>query len=197
MMPTQFMGTNPPISYNGMHNFGTHFAPWVSSYSHVDMSSHFPSSISPPYVNTSSGSGGMMPPYSPSPFDGSHILQTPLTVGGWNIPSYESTMREVSAQICNLSTYYSPSTHPSSSMSVPTIMFPMVDLRLSSGLSSRGIYFYSMGNPPHEVNSSGGNIYPHMSNPCHVTFSSQAASSVTIPLQPFMNQYGGEYYPTK
>jgi hypothetical protein len=52
-----------------------------------------------------------------------------------------------------------------------------------------------MGNPPHEVPSPGGNIYPHMSNPCHVAFSSQVASSVSMPLQPFMNQYGGGYYP--
>jgi hypothetical protein len=53
-----------------------------------------------------------------------------------------------------------------------------------------------MGNPLHGVPSSGGNIYPHMSNPYNVTFSSQEASSVMIPLQPFMNQLGGGYYPT-
>jgi hypothetical protein len=27
MMPTQFMGMNPPISYNSMHNFGTQSMP--------------------------------------------------------------------------------------------------------------------------------------------------------------------------
>jgi hypothetical protein len=105
-------------------------------------------------------------------------------------------MREISAQQCDYSTYYTPSTYPSSSMSVPTKTFPMADLRLSSGVSSGGSYFYSMGNPPHEVPSPGGKIYPHMSNPCHVAFSSQVASSVSMPLQPFMNQYGGRYYPT-
>jgi hypothetical protein len=76
--------------------------PWVSNnFSHgmSDMSLHFPSSVSPLYANTSFGSGGIMPPFYPSPFGGSHILQAPLTVGGWNIPSYESTMREVSAQL--------------------------------------------------------------------------------------------------
>jgi hypothetical protein len=80
-------------------------------------------------------------------------------------------------------------------MSIPTNTFPMADLCLSSGVSSGGSYFYSMGNPPHEVPSPGGNIYPHVSNPCHVAFSSQAASSVSMPLQPFMNQYGGGYCP--
>jgi hypothetical protein len=59
--------------------------PWVSNrFSHgmLDMYSHLPSSVSPPYANTRFGPGGMMPPYSPSLFGGSHILQTPLTVGG-------------------------------------------------------------------------------------------------------------------
>jgi hypothetical protein len=36
-----------------------------------------------------------------------------------------------------------------------------------------------------------------MSNPCHDAFSSQAASLVSMPLQPFMNQYGGGYYPAE
>jgi hypothetical protein len=30
-----------------------------------------------------------------------------------------------------------------------------------------------------------------------VAFSSQVASSVTMPLQRFMNQFGGEYYPVR
>jgi hypothetical protein len=132
-----------------------------------------------------------MPPSYPSLFSGSHILQTPLTIGGWNLPSYESTMQEVSAQLSNHSTCYTPSTYPSSAMLVPTNTFPMEDLCLPSGASFGGSYFCSMGNPLHEVPSSGGNICPHMSNPCHVTFSLQAAS---MPLQLFMNQYGGAYY---
>ena len=101
MMPSHFMGMNPSGFHNGVHNYDTQSMPWVSNhFSHgmSDMSSHLPTSISPPYVNTSFGSTSMMPPYS-------HILQTPHTVGGWNIPSYESTMREVNAQLCNHSTY--------------------------------------------------------------------------------------------
>jgi hypothetical protein len=39
MIPTQFMGTNPPVSYNGMQNFGTQSMPWVSSHSPVDIPS--------------------------------------------------------------------------------------------------------------------------------------------------------------
>jgi hypothetical protein len=121
-------------------------------------------------------------------------------VGGWNIPSYGSnpsfTFPGASAQMGGHSTYYISSIYPSSAMLVPMNTFPMEDLHLSSGVSSRGSQFYSMGNPLHEVPSSGGNIYPHLSNPCHVTFSSQATSSVMMPLQPFMNQFGGGYFPT-
>jgi hypothetical protein len=82
-------------------------------------------------------------------------------------------------------------------MSVPKNTFPMADLHLSSRISSGESYFCSIGNPLHKVPSSGGNIYPHMSNPCHVAFSSQAASSMSMPLQPFMNHYGGGYYPVE
>jgi hypothetical protein len=95
MMSTHFMGMDPSASHYGMQNYNTQSMPWVSNhFSHgmYDMSSHFPSSVSPPYANTSFGFGGMMPPSYPSPFGGSHILQTPLMVGGWNLPSYESTM---------------------------------------------------------------------------------------------------------
>jgi hypothetical protein len=81
-----------------------------------------------------------MPPY-PSPFGGSHILQTPLIVGGCNLPSYESTMRELSAQLCNHSTCYTSSTYPSFTMSVPMNTFPTADLRLPFGVSSEGIIF--------------------------------------------------------
>ena len=139
-----------------------------------------------------------MPPYSPFSFVGSHIPQPNLTVGGWNIPSYESnprfTIPGASAQMGSHSTYYTSFVYQSSAMPVPTNTFPMTDLHFSSGVSSGGSQFYSMGNPLHEVSSSRGNIYPHLSNPCHVAFSSQTTSSVTMPLQPFMNQYGGGYY---
>ena len=63
--PMTFIGENPSAFYNGMHNYGTQSMPWVSNhFSHgmSDMSSHLPSSVSPPYANISFGSGGMIPP---------------------------------------------------------------------------------------------------------------------------------------
>jgi hypothetical protein len=86
-----------------------------------------------------------MPPYSPFSFDGSHIHQPTLTVGGWNIPSHGSnptfTFPGESFQMGGYYTYYTPSIYPSSPMSVPTNAFPMADLRLSSGISYRGSQF--------------------------------------------------------
>jgi hypothetical protein len=117
-----------------------------------------------------------MPPYSPFLFGGSQIPQPTLTVGGWNIPFYESnpsfTFLGESAQMGGHSTYYIPSIYPSSAMPVPTNAFPREDLHLSSGVSSGGVSFIVWETPFTEVPSSRGNIYPHLSNPCHVAFSS-------------------------
>jgi hypothetical protein len=142
----------------------------------LEMSSHLPSFVSSSYVNPSFGSGGMKPPFSPFSFGGSHIPQPTLMVGGWNLHSYESnhsfTFPGASAQMGGHSTYYISSIYPSSTMSVPTNAFPMEDIHFSPGVSSKGSQFYSMGNPLHEVPSSRGNIYPHLSNPFHVASSS-------------------------
>jgi hypothetical protein len=83
MVFSHSMGTNPFVFMSGMPNHDTQPIPWASNhFSHgmPDMSSHFPSFVSSPYVNPSFGSGGMMPPYSPFLFGGSHILQPTLTV---------------------------------------------------------------------------------------------------------------------
>ena len=69
MMSTHFMGMDPSTSHYGVQNYNTQSTPWVSNhFSHgmSDMSSHFPSSVLPPYANTIFGSGGRMPPFYPS-----------------------------------------------------------------------------------------------------------------------------------
>jgi len=118
---------------------------------------------------------------------------------GWTHPSSGSnpifTFPGSSAQMGGPSTSYIMSIYPYSAMIVPTYTFPMAILPLTSGASSGVSQFYSMEDPLHEVPSSQGNVYPHLSNPFHVDFSSQADSSVMIPLQPFMNQFGGGYHP--
>jgi hypothetical protein len=94
---THFKGTDTSVFYNGMKNYDTQSMPWVSNHfsnGMLEMSSHFPSSASSPYVNPSCGSGGMLPPYSPFSFGGSHIPQTTLTVGVWNIPPTNPLFQE-------------------------------------------------------------------------------------------------------
>jgi hypothetical protein len=183
---------------SGMQNHDTQSTPWA--YNNISLgipkiSSHFPSSPSPSYMNPSFGLGGMMPPFSTFLFDGSHIPQSTLMVGGWNLPPHGSnpsfTFLGASAQMGGYSTYYTLTIYTSSAIPVPT------NIHLSSSISYRGSQFYNTGYPLHEVSSPGGNIYPHLSNPCHDTFFSQATSSVMMPLQPAMNQFGGRYYPVK
>jgi hypothetical protein len=204
MVFSHSMGMNPFVFPSGTLNHNTQPIPWASiilSLGMPNMSSHFPFSVSSSYVNPSFGYGGMMPPYSLFSFGGSHIPQPTLMVGGWNPPSYGPNLgfsfQGSSAQMGGPSTYFILSIYPSSVMSVPTNSFLMVELLLSTSVSSRENQFYSMGNPLHGVPLSGGNVYPHPSNPCHVAFSSQAASSVMMPLQLFMNTFGGGYHPSR
>jgi len=91
--------------------------------------------------------------------------------------------------------YYIPPSYPSSIMPIPTNTFLVAYLYLSSGISYGGSQFYGTGNPLHEVPLYGSNIYPHLSNPFHDFFSLKTFSSVMIPLQTLMNQFGGGYYP--
>jgi hypothetical protein len=111
MMPTHFTRMNSFAFHNGMKNYGTQFTPWVSSYSPVDMPSPLQSSPWSTYMNPSLGSGGTMAPIPTSSFDMSHVLQPNFTMGGWNLPSYESSPSYASI-------YYTPSVYPSSAMSV-------------------------------------------------------------------------------
>jgi hypothetical protein len=142
--------------------------------------------------------GGMMAPLSISSFDKSHIPQPTLTVGGWNLPSYESnpslSFSGVSAPMGGYSSYYAPSIYPSSIMSVPMNTFPMKDLNTSSSISYGGIQFYGTGYTLHGITSSGGNVYPQANNPCHAFLSLQKYAMVMMPLQTSIDQLRGGYY---
>jgi hypothetical protein len=91
MMPTQFMGMNTPVSYNGMQNYDTQSTPWASSQFSVDMTSPVQSSPWSTYMNPSIVSRGTTAPIPTSSFDMSHVPQPAFTMGGWNLPSYESS----------------------------------------------------------------------------------------------------------
>jgi hypothetical protein len=110
------MGINPFVFTSGTSNHDTQPIPWASNHFYhgmPNMSLHFPSYISSPYMNLNFGSKGMMPPFSPFSFGGSHIPHPILTLGDWNIPSYKSnlsfTFQGESAQMGGNSIYYIPS----------------------------------------------------------------------------------------
>jgi hypothetical protein len=68
MVFSHSMGTNLFVFPSGMLNHDIQPITWASNHFSLGMleiSSHFPSSVSFPYVNPSFGSGGMMSPYSP------------------------------------------------------------------------------------------------------------------------------------
>jgi len=113
------------------------------------------------------------------------------TIGGWNPPSSRPnpsfSAPGWSAQTGGQFNSNIPSSIPSSSTLIPMKSFITVNPPLSSSVSSGRCHFYSMGNPQHKVPSSRGNVY----NPYHVTYMGM------VSLQPFMNQFGGEYYPTR
>jgi len=78
-------------------------------------------------------------------------------------------------------TSYIPSFIPSSSMPIPKIKFIMGNPPLSFRVPSGGIQFHTMGNPHLRDPFSEGNIYnPHY-----------AATTSMVPIQPFMNKFGG------
>jgi hypothetical protein len=198
---THFMGKNPSVFHNGMQNYDTQSMPWVSNQFPLDMpnmTSPFPSSPSPAYMNPSFGSSGMMAPLYMSSFDRIHIPQPTLIVGGWNLPSYISNLGFVlpgaSSQMGDYSTYYTPYVYPSSAMSVPMNTLPMEGLHVSSGISYRGNQCYGIGYPLHGTPPYGGNIHPHLNNPCHAFVSSQIFSSVMILVQTSMDQLCVGYF---
>jgi hypothetical protein len=146
MMPTHFMGMDPSAFYNGVQNYNTQSAPWVSSNFSIDMSSPMQSSPWSTYMNPSMGSGGIMAPMPTSSFDMSRV-----PMGGWNLPPFEShanyALPGASAQIGSFPTYYAPPMHLSPTMSVPSNIFPMTGPQMPPGISYGENQFYGSGYP--------------------------------------------------
>jgi hypothetical protein len=151
MMPTHFMGMNPSDFHNSMQNYDSQSMPWVSSHVLVDMHSPVQSSPRYTYMYHSIGSTGTMASMSISSFDMSHVPQTTLTVGGWNLPSYRTipshTMSKDNAHMGAYSTYYTPSMYPLSTMLVPSNTFPMTGPHVSPSISYRENQFYGLSFP--------------------------------------------------
>jgi hypothetical protein len=71
---THFMGMNPSVFHNGMHNYDTQSMPWVSNHLPLNMPIH--------------SSGARWLHCMHLQFERSLIPQPTLTIGGWNLPSY-------------------------------------------------------------------------------------------------------------
>jgi hypothetical protein len=116
-------------------------------------------------------------------------------IGDWNPPSSAPNPSYIfqgwNGKMGNVSTSYISSIYPSSTMLVPTNDFIMENYPPTSGISSGGNTFSNMGNPQYKAPFPRGNVYPHMGNMYHITFSSQVIPSRMMPLQPFMNHLGG------
>jgi hypothetical protein len=71
-------------------------------------------------------------------------------------------------------------------MPILTNEFVMKNPSLSFGFPPGGIQFHAMGKPQLGSPQAGGNVYhPHY-----------AAPAGMVHIQPFMNKFGGGYYPT-
>jgi hypothetical protein len=151
MLPTEFMGMNPPIYYNNMKNFGTQSTPWVPSDYPIGIPSHLQSSPWSTYMNPSIGYVGTMCPMPASSFDMSHVPQLPFTMGGWNFPSYRSNpsyaLSGANTQTSAYYTYYTSSMYPLSTMLVPLNTFPWQFLMYPWVFHTRRINFTVRATP--------------------------------------------------
>jgi hypothetical protein len=130
--------------------------------------------------------GGTTFPYTPFSFGGSQIPQTIHNMGGittFNLGSNPLASgwnnqpgRQASSQVLSYT--------PTSSVSIPTNTFCMMNPPLSSKSILGGGHFHALGNPQPRSNLVGGKFYdPHQNIPTGM-----------MPNQHFMNQLGGGSY---
>jgi hypothetical protein len=210
VVSTRPIGTNPFEPLFGTPGYNSQSIPSVSnpfSFGMPNMTSELSSSSPTTNANPSFGLGGMAPLHALLSFGGGHIPQTNPMVGGQ--PRFYSGSNPSlnalgwSTQSGRQVTSYIPSFTPSSSMPIPTNTFVMTNPPLSSGVPPGGSQFHAMGNPNLELLHSRGSQFHAMDNPHprappiggSVYNPHYVASASMVPIQPFMNQFGGGYYP--
>jgi hypothetical protein len=128
-----------PFSY-GMPNFTSQFSTTIPAAGH----------------NASLGLGGTTPPYTPSPFGGSHIPQANPNVGSvpilnlWSNPSMAGWNNPAGGQVLPYI--------PIPLVSIPTNTFGMTNPLQSSGFPPGGGQSYTLGTPQPRSNPVGGNF---------------------------------------
>jgi hypothetical protein len=183
-MPPHFMGEDPSIFYNGMHDYNAQSAPWVSSHFFVDMPSHMQTPPWSTYMNPSIGLGGTITPMPTSSFDMSRV-----PMGGWDLPPYGSNPSySLSGSSAQMGAYYTLPMYLLSAMSVPLNTFSAPGPQVPPGLPYGDNQFYNSGYPPYGTHSQGSNIYPHSNNSYPTSVSLQ--TSMMMPIQTSSDHLG-------
>jgi hypothetical protein len=194
MVSMQPIEMNPFESLFGKSGYNSQSMPSVSNpfyFGMPNMTSQLSSSILATNANPSFVLGGMAPSHAPLSFGGGHIPQMNTTVGGQ--PPFSSRSNPSlnapgwSTQLGGQVTSYIPSFTPSPSILILTNIFFMTNPTLSSRVPSRGSQFHAMGNPQPGAPPTRGSVY----NPHYAT------STIMVPIQPFMNHFGGGYHPPR
>jgi hypothetical protein len=186
---TQPIATNPFGSLGHSPSYNVQSIPMASSpfsYGMPNFTSQFSKSIPIVGPNDIIGLRGTNPPYTPFSFGGTHVPQKTPTVGG--TPPFNPESNPVASRWSNQpggqATAHIPYFTPTSSVSIPTNTFGMMNPPLSTGFTPRGGHFHSLGNPQPGSTLAGGSFYnPH-----------QNILTRMMPKKPLMNHPGGGPY---
>jgi hypothetical protein len=183
------IAANPFDSLGHSPSYNVQSIPMASSpfsYGMSNFTSHFSNSIPIVGPNDSIRLGGTTPPYTPFSFVGSQIPQMTPTMGGilsFN-PGSNPLASGWSNQPCRQASTQVSSYTFTSSLSILTNTFGMMNPSLSLGFTPGEGNFHSLGNPQLRATPAGGNFYnPHQNIPTGM-----------MPNQPLMNQPGGGSY---
>jgi hypothetical protein len=142
------------------------------------------------------GLGGTTPPYTPFPFGGSHIPQMNPYLG--SVPAFNPGSNPTTTGWNNQPGGQVSSYIPTSSVSILTNTFGMMNPIQSSGFSPRGGQYYTLGNPQPRSNPVGGSFYNPQprSNLAGGNFHNPHHNIPTrmMPNPPYMNHPGGGPY---
>jgi hypothetical protein len=193
------LASNPFGGFGHSPSYNVQTIPMASSpfsYGMPNFTSQFSTAIPAAGHNASLGLGGTTPPYTPSPFGGSHIPQVNPNVG--SVPILNPGSNPSTAGWNNPAGGQVPPYIPIPSVSIPTNTFGMTNPLQSSGFPPGGGQSYTLGTPQPGSNPVGGSFNnPQLgSNPTGGNFHNpyQNIPAGMMPNPYFTNQPGGGSY---
>jgi hypothetical protein len=199
------MATNPFGSLRHSPSYNVQSILMASSpfsYGMLNFTSQFSTSIPVVGLNTSIGLRSTTPPHTPFSFGGTHVPQTTPAVGGF--PPFNPGSNHVpnasgwSNQPGRQAIAYGMSFTPTSYVPIPANTFGMTNPHVSTGFTSGGGHFHTLGNPQLGATSAGGRFYNPQprATPARRSFCNphQNISTGMVPNKPLMNQFGGGSY---